>query len=51
MLERGINIEWPSLKYCTMSNFGGDVFQRKAMSLKLSFIIIDIICQIVRKIL
>ena len=43
MLETGINIiEWPSLQYCTMSAFGGDALQRKAMSHKSSFIIIDI---------
>ena len=43
MLETGINIiEWPSLPYCTMSAFGGDALQRKAMSHKSSFIIIDI---------
>ena len=42
MLETGINIiEWPSLQYCTMSAFGGDALQRKAMSHKSSFIIID----------
>ena len=42
MLEMGINtIEWPSLQYCTMSAFGGDALQRKAMSHKSSFIIID----------
>ena len=42
MLERGINIlEWPSLQYCTMNAFGGDALQRKAMSHKSSFIIID----------
>ena len=42
MLETGINIiEWPSLRYCTMSAFGGDALQRKAMSHKSSFIIID----------
>ena len=42
MLETGINIiEWPSLHYCTMSAFGGDALQRKAMSHKSSFIIID----------
>ena len=42
MLETGIKIiEWPSLEYCTMSAFGGDACQRKAMSHKLSFIIID----------
>ena len=40
-LETGINIiEWPSLQYCTMSAFGGDALQRKAMSHKPSFIII-----------
>ena len=44
MLETGINIiEWPSLQYCTMSAFGGDALQRKAMSHKSSFIIIDYI--------
>ena len=43
MLETGINIiEWPSLQYCTMTAFGGDALQRKAMSHKSSFIIIDI---------
>ena len=45
MLETGINIihiEWPSLQYCTMSAFRGDALQRKAMSHKSSFIIIDI---------
>ena len=31
----------PSLQYCTMSAFGGDALQRKAMSHKSSFIIID----------
>ena len=42
MLEKGINIiVWPSLQYCTMSAFGGDALQRKAMSHKSSFIIID----------
>ena len=42
MLETGINIiEWPPLQYCTMSAFGGDALQRKAMSHKSSFIIID----------
>ena len=42
MLETGINIiEWPSLQYCTMSAFGGDALQRKAMSHKSGFIIID----------
>ena len=42
MLEKGINIiELPSLQYCTMSAFGGDAWQRKAMSHKSSFIIID----------
>ena len=42
MLETGINIiEWPSLQYCTMSAFGGDALQRKAMSHKSSFRIID----------
>ena len=42
MLEMGTNIiEWPSLQYCTMSALGGDALQRKAMSHKLSFIIID----------
>ena len=42
MLETGINIiVWPSLQYCTMSAFGGDALQRKAMSHKSSFIIID----------
>ena len=42
MLETGIDIlEWPSLPYCTMSAFGGDAWQRKAMSHKSSFIIID----------
>ena len=42
MLETGINtIEWPSLQYCTMSSFGGDALQRKAMSHKSGFIIID----------
>ena len=42
MLETGINIiEWPSLQYSTMSAFGGDALQRKAMSHKSSFIIID----------
>ena len=42
MLETGISIiEWPSLPYCTMSAFGGDAWQRKAMSHKSSFIIID----------
>ena len=42
MLETGINIiEWPSLQYCTMCAFGGDARQRKAMSHKSSFIIID----------
>ena len=42
MLETVINIiEWPSLQYCTMSAFGGDALQRKAMSHKSSFIIID----------
>ena len=44
MLETGINIiEWPSLQYCTMSAFGGDALQRKAMSHKSSFIIVDYI--------
>ena len=43
MLETAINIiEWPSLKYCTISAFGGDALQRKGMSQKSSFIIIDI---------
>ena len=42
MLETVINIiEWPSLQYCTMSAFRGDALQRKAMSHKSSFIIID----------
>ena len=42
MLETGINIiEWPSLQYCTMSAFRRDALQRKAMSHKSSFIIID----------
>ena len=42
MLETGINIiEWPSLQYCTMSAFGGDALQRKPMSHKSSFIMID----------
>ena len=42
MLQEGINIiEWPSLQYCTMSAFGEDALQRKAMSHKSSFIIID----------
>ena len=42
MLETGIKIkEWPSLQYCTMSAFGGDALQRKAMSDKSIFIIID----------
>ena len=42
MLETGINIiEWPSLQYCTMSAFRGYALQRKAMSHKSSFIIID----------
>ena len=42
MLETGINIiEWPSLQYSTMSAFGRDALQRKAMSHKSSFIIID----------
>ena len=42
MLETGINIiEWPSLQYCTMSSFGGDALQRKVMSHKSSFMIID----------
>ena len=42
MLETGINnIEWPSLQYCTISAFGGDAWQRKAMSHKSSFMIID----------
>ena len=42
MLETGINtIEWPSLQYCSMSAFGEDALQRKAMSHKSSFIIID----------
>ena len=42
MLETGINIiEWPSLQYCTMSTFGGDALQRKAMSHKSGFIIVD----------
>ena len=42
MLETGINIiEWPSLQYCTTSAFGRDALQRKAMSQKSSFIIID----------
>ena len=44
MLETGINIiEWPSPQYCTMSAFGGDALQRKAMSHKSSFIIMDYI--------
>ena len=44
MLETGINIiEWPSHQYCTMSAFGGDALQRKRMSHKSSFIIIDIV--------
>ena len=44
MLETGINIiEWPLLQYCTMSAFGGDALQRKAMLHKSSFIIIDYI--------
>ena len=43
MLDTGINIiEWPSLQYCTMSAFGGDALQRKAMSHKSSYIIINI---------
>ena len=43
MLETGINIiEWPSLQYCTMSAFGGDALQRKALSHKSSFIIIAV---------
>ena len=42
MLETGIKIiEWPSLQYCTMSAFGGDALQRKAMSHKSSFLTID----------
>ena len=42
MLETGINVtEWPSLQYCTMSAFGADELQRKAMLHKSSFIIID----------
>ena len=44
MLETGLNIiEWPSLQYCTMSAFGGDALQRKAMSHKSSFIILIIV--------
>ena len=44
MLETGINIEWPSLQYCAMSAFGGDdALQRKAISHKSNFIIIDAI--------
>ena len=43
MLEMSINIiEWPSLQYCTICAFRGDALQRKAMSHKLSFIIIDV---------
>ena len=42
MLKTGTNIiGWPTLQYCTMSAFGGDALQRKAMSHKSSFIIID----------
>ena len=42
MLETDINIvECPSLQYGTMSAFGGDALQRKAMLHKSSFIIID----------
>ena len=42
MLETGINIiEWPLLQYCAMIALGGDALQRKIMSHKLSFIIID----------
>ena len=42
MLETDINItEWPSLQYCAMSAFGRDALQRKAMSHKSSFVIID----------
>ena len=42
MLETSINIiEWSSLQCCTMSALGGDALQRKAMSHKSSFIIID----------
>ena len=38
MLETGINIiVWQSLQYCTMSAFGGDALQRKAMSHKSSY--------------
>ena len=41
-MERDINIiELPSLQYCTISAFEGDALQRKAMSHKSSFIIID----------
>ena len=53
MLETGINIiDWPSLQYCTMSAFGGDAWQRKAMSHKSSFIIIidNIIWYVLKKI-
>ena len=43
MLKTGINIiEWPSFQYCTMSAFGGDALQRKAMPHKSSFIVIDV---------
>ena len=44
MLETGINIiEWPSLQHTAMSAFGGDALQRKAVSHKSSFLIIDVI--------
>ena len=39
MLETGIRMA--SLQYCTMDAFGEDALQRKAMSHKSSFIIID----------
>ena len=42
MLETGINIiEWPSIEYCTMSAFGGDLLQRKAMAHNSRLILID----------
>ena len=51
MLETDINIiEWPSFQYCAMIAFGGDALQRKAMSHKSSFIIIDTLgCQMIHK--
>ena len=43
-------IGWPSLQYCTMSAFGGDALQRKAMSHKSNFIIIDTNARIAEKV-